>query len=59
MTEEQRVVKALTDATETIRDLRYKLDLSIETLEEYSEHVIFDIYEWAKQPAIKTLEKIR
>lgn len=59
MTEEERITKALTDATETIRKLSDKLDLAIQCLEEYSEHVLFDVFEWAKEPAIKTLEKIR
>lgn len=59
MTEEQRITLALENATETIKRLVEKLDLAIECLEEYSEHVVFDAFPWAKEPAVKTLEKIR
>jgi hypothetical protein len=57
--EEQRITKALTEATEIIKDLRYKLDLATETLEEYADHVLFEIFEWAREPATKTLSKIK
>ncbi len=59
MTEEQRITKALVEAKETIQSLSHKLDMAIEVLEEYSEHVIFDAFPWAKEPAVKALEKIR
>jgi hypothetical protein len=59
MTEEQRITEALITAKETIVSLRLKLDLAIEALEEYSEHVVFDAFDWARETAVKTLEKIR
>lgn len=57
--DEQRITKALTEATETIKDLRYKLDLATECLEEYAEHLLFDVFEWAREPAVDTLRKIK
>lgn len=59
MTDEERITKALVDAKDTIQELSFKLSLAIEVLEEYSEHVIFDAFPWAKEPAIKVLKDIK
>jgi hypothetical protein len=57
--EEKRMIKALTQATETIRDLREKLDLAIECLEDYEGHVLFDAFPWGADEAKKILKRIR
>lgn len=58
MTDYDRLTDALEQATSTIQDLRFKLDIAQDALEEYADHVLFDMFEWAKQPAIKALERI-
>lgn len=59
MTEEQRITQALVQAKDQIETLRYKLDLAIECLEVYSEHLLFEAFPWGKDEAVNCLEKIR
>jgi hypothetical protein len=57
--EEIRITIALEQAKDTIQDLRYKLDLAIECLEDYYEHILFEQFPWAAEDAKTCLEKIR
>ncbi len=57
--DEVRITKALTGAKDQIQDLRHKLDLAIECLEFYAQHVLADVYPWMADDAETVLKKIR
>jgi hypothetical protein len=57
--EEKRITKALIEAKELVQDLRFKLDLAIECLEDYEDHLLCDQFPWLAEDAKRCLKSIR
>lgn len=55
----ERITEALVQAKDTILELRYKLDIAIETLEDYEDTALQDAFPWLGEDATKALKKIR